>query len=25
LDQIPNSGSAALNKLHNQILKGSNS
>jgi maleate cis-trans isomerase len=25
LDQIPNSGSAALNKLHNQILNGSNS
>lgn len=25
LDQIPNSGSAALNKLHNQILSGSNS
>lgn len=25
LDQIPNSGSAALNKLHNQILRGSNS
>lgn len=25
LDQIPNSGSAALNKLHNQILKSSNS
>ena len=25
LDQIPNSGSAALNKLHNQILDGSNS
>jgi len=25
LDQIPNSGSAALNKLHNQILKGSSS
>jgi maleate isomerase len=24
LDQIPNSGSAALNKLHNQILNGSN-
>ncbi len=25
LDQFPNSGSAALNKLHNQILKSSNS
>jgi maleate cis-trans isomerase len=25
LDQIPNSGSAALNKLHNQILSGGNS